>query len=64
MKQKTHKAIAKRVKLTKNGKAIKRKGGQGHFNSRERGNTTRNKRRDLQIFATYASSMKQLMPHA
>lgn len=48
-KIKTIKKIAKRFKLTKNGKVIQRKCGQDHFNSRERGNTTRNKRRDIEI---------------
>ncbi len=64
MKQKTSKTVAKRMKLTKNGKLLKRKGGQGHFNSRESGNTTRNKRRDLEVSASYTRSIKQLMPHA
>lgn len=64
MKQKTSKTIAKRIKLTKNGKLLKRKGGQGHFNSRESGNTTRNKRSDLEISGCYTRSLKQLIPHA
>ncbi len=63
MKLKTHKATAKRVVVTKTGKFLKRKGGQDHFNSRERGNTTRNKRRDLQVYATYANNMKTLLPN-
>lgn len=46
MKQKTHKALAKRVTVTKRGTVLKRRAGQDHFNSRESGNTTRNKRRD------------------
>ncbi|MEA2065228.1 MAG: 50S ribosomal protein L35 [Patescibacteria group bacterium] len=49
MKLKTNKAAAKRFKLTKTKKIIKRTTGQDHFNSRERGNTTRNKRRDKKI---------------
>ena len=32
MKLKTHKSVSKRVRVTKNGKVIKRKNGQGHFN--------------------------------
>jgi large subunit ribosomal protein L35 len=46
MKLKTHKATSKRFKLTKNGKLIKRTAGQGHFNSRESGKITINKRRN------------------
>lgn len=64
MKQKTSKTVSKRMKLTKSGKLLKRKGGQGHFNSRESGNTTRNKRRDIDISASYTRNLKQLMPHA
>jgi len=64
MKQKTSKTVSKRIKLTKTGKMLKRKGGQGHFNSRESGNTTRNKRSDLQVSASYVRNIKQLMPHS
>ncbi len=45
-KMKTYKGLSKRVSITKRGKVMKRRSGQGHFNSRESGNTTRNKRRD------------------
>lgn len=43
--QKTHKSIAKRYKLTKTGKVLKKKAGQGHFNARESSNITRAKRK-------------------
>lgn len=46
---KTNKTIAKRFKVTKTGKVIKRCAGQDHFNSAEPGKVTRNKRRDVQI---------------
>lgn len=62
MKLKTHKTVSKRVKMTKSGKLLKRKGGQNHFNSRESGNTTRNKRRDLTVWKTFAHNIKALMP--
>jgi large subunit ribosomal protein L35 len=58
---KTHKAISKRVKLTKTGKLLKRKAGQDHFNSRESGRVKRNKRRDLSVSASYVKNLKQLM---
>ena len=61
---KTHKTVSKRIKFTKNGKAIKRKNGQGHFNSREGGKVTRNKRSDLNVASNYIRSIKTLMPHA
>jgi len=43
--QKTHKSIVKRYKITKTGKVLKKKAGQGHFNARESGNITRAKRK-------------------
>lgn len=64
MKQKTSKTVSKRMKVTGSGKLLKRKGGQGHFNSRESGTVTRNKRRDLEVSASYTRNIKQLMPNA
>ena len=58
---KTHKTISKRVKVTASGKLIKRKAGQDHFNSRESGNVTRNKRRDQSINASYVRSIKSMI---
>lgn len=46
MKKKTNKRIAKTFWLTGSGKVMRRKAGQAHFNARENGNTTKNKRRD------------------
>jgi len=46
---KTHKALSKRFKVSKTGKLMKKTAGQDHFNSRESGNTGRNKRRDQQL---------------
>lgn len=43
--QKTHKSIVKRYKVTRTGKVLKKKAGQGHFNARESGNITRAKRK-------------------
>lgn len=63
MKIKTTKAIAKRIIKTKSGKLLKRKGGQGHFNSRESGTVTRNKRRDIDVAKQFTRTMKALTPH-
>lgn len=63
MKQKTHKALAKRVTITKTGKILKRKAGQDHFNSRESGKVTRNKRRDVTFSKVYAQAVQALIPH-
>ncbi len=58
-KIKTNKAIAKRFKVTKTGKVIKRTSGQGHYNSREDGNTRRNKRSDKPLSKTLHKVVKQ-----
>ena len=62
-KIKTHKATAKRFRITRNDKIIKRKAGQDHFNTRESGNTTRHKRRDIGIADTEYNVIRQLMPY-
>ena len=62
MKQKTHKALAKRIKITGSGKVTKRTAGQDHFNSRESGKITRNKRRDKDVSATHKKAIKTLIP--
>ena len=59
---KTRKTVSKRIKLTKSGKIIKRKNGQGHFNSRESSKVTRNKRSDLAVATNYTRSLKSFMP--
>jgi len=57
---KTHKALLKRFKITKSGKVLKRTAGQDHFNSRESGTTTRNKRRDRQMSESFTKTIKKL----
>jgi large subunit ribosomal protein L35 len=57
---KTHKAIAKRFKVTKKGKVLKRTAGQDHFNSRETGKVTRMKRRDRQLSEAFTKTVKKL----
>ncbi|HYC79611.1 MAG TPA: 50S ribosomal protein L35 [Candidatus Binatia bacterium] len=49
MKKKTNKRISKTFWVTGSGKVMRRKAGQAHFNSRESGKTTKNKRRDHSI---------------
>lgn len=62
-KIKTHKATAKRFKITKSGKIKQRKAGQDHFNARESGKKTRNKRRDINTTKTQEKTIKSLMPY-
>jgi len=64
MKQKTKKSVAKRVSVSGGKKLTFRAGGQDHFNSRESGNTTRNKRRDKTMSKANIKNIKSLLPHA
>lgn len=61
---KTNKSMVKRIKITTSGKIMKRKAGQAHFNSRESGNTTRNKRTDVKVTKTIVRALKTLMPYS
>ncbi len=61
---KTKQAVAKRFKITKKGKVLKRTGGQDHFNARESGRVKRNKRRDAQIAKADQKNIKKLMPYS
>ncbi len=60
---KTKKSVAKRVKVTKNGKLLVRKGGQNHFNARDTGNVTKGKRRDMTFSDANRRNLKALLPH-
>ncbi|MFH1661759.1 MAG: 50S ribosomal protein L35 [Candidatus Falkowbacteria bacterium] len=62
-KIKTHKATAKRFTVTKNSKIKRRKAGQGHFNTRESGVTTRSKRRDIDAHKSNIKTIKKLIPY-
>jgi ribosomal protein L35 len=67
MKPKTHKATAKRLKLTKATKGRRMKimhiaAGRDHFNAREPGSTTRGKRRATHLSESYRKSVKVLVP--
>lgn len=63
MSLKTHKATAKRFRVTKTGKIIKKRAGQDHFNSRESGNTTRNKRRLIRLAKADHVTVRQNLPY-
>ncbi len=60
-KIKTHKATAKRFKITKSKKVTQRKAGQGHFNARESGSTKRNKRRDIETHKSLTKTIRTLI---
>ncbi|MFA5029720.1 MAG: 50S ribosomal protein L35 [Patescibacteria group bacterium] len=62
-KIKTRQAVAKRFRVTKKKKLMKRTGGQDHFNARESGKTKRGKRRDTQIAKADRKNVRQFMPY-
>jgi large subunit ribosomal protein L35 len=62
-KLKTRKAVAKRVKITARRKVMRRNVGQGHFNAREEGKTTRSKRNDSVVFKTDAENILLNLPY-
>ncbi len=61
MKVKTHKASAKRFRVTRRGKFMKRTAGQDHFNARESGVVTRAKRRDKEIAKVNLPALRKLI---
>lgn len=63
-KLKTRKAAAKRVKITAKKKLLRRDVGQGHFNAREAGKTTRGKRKDFIVFKTDAENILKNLPYS
>jgi len=63
-KLKTVKAVTKRVKITKNNKLLKKQSGQDHFNSREPGKVTRNKRRVSKISKSDIKNIKRFIPYS
>lgn len=46
---KTNKSYTKRIKVTKNGKLIARKAGQNHFNAKQTGTQSQNRKRTQTI---------------
>lgn len=64
-KLKTKKAAAKKVKVTKKKKVIRRKCGQNHYNSKETGNTGREKKSEIRLFKSdEANYLKRGLPYA
>ncbi len=63
-KIKTNKAVAKRFKVTKKKKVVKRGCGQDHFNARESGNQKRSKRLDRSLSVADAQNVKKMLPYS
>lgn len=67
MKLKTHKTTAKKIKVTgskRNRKFLTRTSGQDHFNARESGVTTRNKRRNKTVAKADWRNVSRQLPYS
>lgn len=66
MKLKTHKTTAKKVKVTKgkNKKYITKTAGQDHFNARETGKVSRNKRSNQTVAKADTKNIKRQLPYS
>jgi large subunit ribosomal protein L35 len=60
MKRKTHKGASKRFWITGSGKIRRRSSGQDHYNAREGGKTTRNKRKDADVLEN--ARLREMLP--
>lgn len=63
-KMKTPKSVAKKVKITKNKKVLRRGTGQNHYNSKESGKAGREKKKDVQLFSADERNVVKAMPYA
>ncbi|HEB01562.1 MAG TPA: 50S ribosomal protein L35 [Candidatus Portnoybacteria bacterium] len=63
MKLKTRKSVAKRFKITAKKKLLRRSSRQNHFNARDSGNKTRQKRRQKRISKADEKNIKRLLPY-
>ena len=61
IKQKTHKAAAKRMKLTANGKIKRMKAGRGHLMSHKSGNRVRSLRKAAFVDSTIALTYRRML---
>lgn len=61
-KAKTHQGTSKRLRKTSTGKIMHRVSGQDHYNSREGGKITKNKRKDITMDITH-KRLKSLIVH-
>lgn len=63
-KLKTRKSVSKKIKISKNRKAMRRYTKQNHFNSRQTGNFKRKKRRDIELFKADEKNVLKTLPYA
>lgn len=60
-KLKTHKALVKRIKISKKNKVMRRATGQNHYNSKETGKVGRKKKNDSRLFKTDEKNVLKAM---
>ncbi len=63
IKLKTNKALSKRIKVTGRNKILKRALRQSHFNAKESGNKTRQKRKTSEMSSVDMKKIKQILPN-
>jgi ribosomal protein L35 len=63
-KMKTNKSVAKKVKITKNKKVLRRATGQNHYNSKETGAEGRAKKKDRRMFKADEKNVVMALPYA
>ena len=63
-KMKTNKSVAKKVKITKNKKVIRRATGQNHYNSKENGAEGRAKKKDRRMFSADEKNVVSALPYS
>jgi len=64
MAQKTNKSLAKRIKITKNGKIKVRPKAQNHFNAKESNKKRLSKRGTKHTLKLSAKDKSRFLPHA
>jgi len=62
-KLKTNKSVAKKVRVTRRKKVIRRKTNQNHFNSKDSGKVGQRKRMDVSLFKTDAQNVLKSLPY-
>lgn len=60
---KTFKALAKKVKISKRKKVLRRTTGQNHYNSKETGSEGRRKKSDVRLFKADEKNVLDALPY-
>ncbi len=63
-KLKTNKSVAKKVRLTKKRKVMRRQTGQNHYNSKDSGQEGRVKRNDVRLFKADEVNVLKALPYS